>query len=70
MTVTFSHQDPVKVYLPCSPVCQTWFILVFQTIALFNNERQISKPSISHLFVSMCVDRQTIGFNDENYVTQ
>lgn len=42
MAVTFSHQHPVKLYLPCSPACQPWFILVFQTAALFNNERQIS----------------------------
>lgn len=70
VAVTFSHQDPFKLYLPCSPACQTWFILVFPTVALFNNERQISQPPISHSFVSACVHWQIIGFNNENNVTQ
>ena len=68
--VTFSRQDPFQLYLPCSSVWQAWFILVFHTIALFNNERQISKPPISHTFLSMCMNQQTIGFNGENDVTQ
>lgn len=69
-TVTFSHQDPFKLKVPCSKVCLTGFRLVFQSIALFKNERRISKPAIPHSFVSTCVDGRAIGFNDESDVTQ
>lgn len=69
-TVTFSHQDPVKVQAPCPKVCLTGFILVFQSIALFKNERRVSKPATPHSFASTRVDGRAIGFNDESGVTQ